>query len=82
MPAWLQILLAVCATAITIGGLLVAFGRDSGITKAEIDSLKHEIDRLREWRHATGNFQQAMQVINLFDERLKRLERIVLNGKG
>jgi len=82
MPQWLQIVLAVCATAVTVGGLLVAFGRDSGITKAEIDTLRHEVDRLREWRHSGVNFQQAVQIVNLFDDRLKRLERIVLNGKG
>jgi len=44
-----------------------------------IESAKYEVDALREWRHTVVD-PYVPRVLDVFNERLGRLERKVFNG--
>ncbi len=88
MPPWLAILLGVCGVVVTIGTILIQYGRERGNDAGEFRQLSADVERhnqeiktLREWRHTVGNQQQATIAVTYFGDRLKRLEDKVFNGQ-
>jgi hypothetical protein len=63
MSTELQILLGICASLITVLTVIVIVGRWSGSHDSRIDSLEHEVKRLRDWRHSGVNFQASVEAL-------------------
>lgn len=94
MSLWLQWILAACALVITVASILVGYGRREehgageqrlldeklAALSARVKDLDDEIEKLRSWRHDQANLEQAMPLLNHFDQRIQRLETRVFNG--
>ena len=77
MTPGLQVILAVCALAITIVTILVKFGGERGVGLHRLTAIEKEVEALRVMKHAIPNLQQVDIALS---DRVDRLERHVFNG--
>lgn len=80
MNLWLQVILGAGALAITVASMLIRYGESMQRLEDRVRTLDAEIEKLRLWRHDQANLEQAMPLLNHFDQRIQRLETRVFNG--